>query len=165
MANFNGQLCCKQKHLALRDGYRGYHKKRYLYLPKTATDIYNIIPSPRHLGRALLPRRTSRPHSPSPANTSPCASLGTPPHQLAQSKVAPRGLSLGLCSPLDPKRGMLIRHDVVLVLGVDGLVMCRNVDVVRGQFVAAKLLHEVCVTGTVEVDLGVMGVLVLGAAC
>lgn len=56
---------------------------------------------------------------------------------------------------------MLVRHHVVLVLGVDGLVVRGDVDVVRGQLVAAKLLQEICVAGTVEVDLGVMGVLVL----
>lgn len=56
---------------------------------------------------------------------------------------------------------MLVRHNIVLVLGVDRLMVRGHVNVVRGQLVPAKLLQEICVARTMEVDLGVVGILVL----
>jgi hypothetical protein len=47
---------------------------------------------------------------------------------------------------------MLIRHDIVFVFRVDGLVNRWNVDLVIGELVLAEVLEEVCVAGAVHVD-------------
>lgn len=59
---------------------------------------------------------------------------------------------------------MLVGHDVVLVLGVDGAVLRRDPDVVVREtgVRAAEVLEQVRVPGRVEVDLGVARVFVLG---
>lgn len=64
---------------------------------------------------------------------------------------------------MDAKGGVLVGHNVVLVLGVDGAVLWRHPDVVVGQAAvrAAEVLEEVGVPCGVEVDLGVAGVFVL----
>lgn len=57
--------------------------------------------------------------------------------------------------------GVLVGHDVVLVLRVDGLVVRRDVDVVGREAVPAEGLEEVGVPGPVEVEGGEVGVFVL----
>jgi hypothetical protein len=47
---------------------------------------------------------------------------------------------------------MLIRHDIVFVFRVNGLVDGRNVDLVIGELVLAEILEEVCVAGAVHVN-------------
>lgn len=56
---------------------------------------------------------------------------------------------------------MLVRHDVVLVLRVDGLVVRGHVDVVGGEAVLGEGLEEVGVARAVEVEGGEVGVFVL----
>lgn len=82
-------------------------------------------------------------------------------HQAAQAKVPPGGLPPQLRGLLYAEGGVLVRHDVVLVLGVDGLMVRRDVDVVRGQAVLAEGFEEVGVAGAVEVEGGEVGVFVL----
>ena len=60
---------------------------------------------------------------------------------------------------------MLVGHDVVLVLRVDGLVVRRHVDVVGGEAVLGEGLEEVGVARAVQVEGGEVGVFVLGLAC
>jgi hypothetical protein len=50
---------------------------------------------------------------------------------------------------------VLIRHYVVLILGIDRLVMWRNVDIVVREFVFAEVLKEVGIARPIEVDVGV----------
>lgn len=59
---------------------------------------------------------------------------------------------------------MLVGHDVVLVLRVDGLVVRGHVDVVGGEAVLGEGLEEVGVARAVEVEGGEVGVFVLVAA-
>jgi hypothetical protein len=60
----------------------------------------------------------------------PSRSLARPPsHQLIETEVPPSRLLLGLCGALDPKSRVLVGHDVVFVLGVDGLQVWWDVDV------------------------------------
>jgi hypothetical protein len=64
----------------------------------------------------------------------PARSLPRPSsHQLVQPKIPPRRLPLRLRRALDAKGCVLIGHDIVLVLGIDGLQMRRDVDVLWRQ--------------------------------
>ena len=51
-----------------------------------------------------------------------------PPHQFLQTQVFPGSLSLRLRRSRYPKRSMLIRHNVIFVFWIRGLVVGRNVD-------------------------------------
>ncbi len=53
---------------------------------------------------------------------------------------------------------MLIGDYIVLVLGIEGLVVGRDVDLVVGELVAAEVFEEVGVEGAGEVDVGVGGI-------
>lgn len=79
------------------------------------------------------------------------------PKQLVQPQIPPGGLLLALRRALDAKRGVLVGHHVVLVLGVDGLQVRGDVDVfgreLRGREVG-KLLEEVGVVRVVHVQPG-----------
>jgi hypothetical protein len=76
-------------------------------------------------------------------------------HQLRKSQILPRSLLNLLRRPLDPKCRMLIRHYIVLIFRIDGLVVWRDVYLVVWEFVFAKVFEEVRVPGPVEVDVGV----------
>lgn len=53
---------------------------------------------------------------------------------------------------------MLVRHNVVLVFGVQGLVLGTDEDLIRAGNGAGKVLEQVCVVGLDAVDVGVAGV-------
>jgi hypothetical protein len=53
---------------------------------------------------------------------------------------------------------MLIGHYIVLIFRIDGLVVRRNVDLIIGELVFAKVFEEVGVPGSVEVNVGIGGV-------
>lgn len=111
-------------------------------------------PSPRQpTGRLLA--------AGAPPGAFPDAGGGALAHELAEAEVAPGGLAAGLGGALDAEGGVLVGDDVVLVLGVDGLVLGGDVDVVGRQAVAAELLEQVGVARAVQMDLRVVGVLVL----
>lgn len=103
------------------------------------------------------------------SSTSPAAlpntRLRAATHKLREPMVSPRRLAARLRRPLNSKRSVLVRHDVVLVLRVDGLVLRGDIDVVSRQLVAAELLEQVCVAGAVEMDLGIVAVFVLLNKC
>ena len=56
---------------------------------------------------------------------------------------------------------MLVGNYIILVLRVDGLVFRLHVDLVLGEAVGDKVGEELGVAGAVEVDVGMMCVLVL----
>jgi hypothetical protein len=60
---------------------------------------------------------------------------------------------------------MLIRHYIVLVFRIERLVVRRDVDLVIWQLVFAEVLEEVCVPGSVEVHVSVVGVFGLYGGC
>ncbi len=62
---------------------------------------------------------------------------------------------------------MLIWYHVVLIFGIQGLIVRRDVDIVIWELVFAEVFEEVGVSGAVEVDICVAGVfgLIEGLAC
>jgi hypothetical protein len=80
---------------------------------------------------------TSRTHAGTPACSYACSALGSFPgsssHEFIESKVAPRGLLFSLCCALDAKGGVLVRHDIIFVFGIDGLQVRRDVNVFRRE--------------------------------
>jgi hypothetical protein len=80
----------------------------------------------------------------------------SPSHQVVEPEVAPRRFLLGLCCALDAKRSVLIWNDVILVFGIDGLQVRRNIDVfwreLRGGRVC-KGLEEVGMVRVVHVKV------------
>lgn len=57
---------------------------------------------------------------------------------------------------------MLVRDYIVLVLGVNGLVVRRHIDLIIGELVPAEVLKEIGISRAVEVDVGVVGIFGLG---
>jgi hypothetical protein len=106
-------------------------------------------------GQALVPAASRR------ARLSWCGSLF---HEIAEPQIPPRGLPAALGRLLNAKRGVLVRHHVVLILWVDGLVMRRDVDLVVGQLVLAKVLKQVRVPRPLHVYICITPVLVLSPA-
>jgi hypothetical protein len=53
---------------------------------------------------------------------------------------------------------MLVRYYVVFILWVYGLVMWRDIDLVVGELVPAKIFEEIGVPWRMEVQRGVGGV-------
>ena len=53
---------------------------------------------------------------------------------------------------------MLIRHYIVLIFWVQGLIVRRHVDLVIGKCVAAEVFEEIGMPGGCEVNVGVIGV-------
>lgn len=61
---------------------------------------------------------------------------------------------------------MLLGDDVVLVVGVEGLMAGRDVDIFGGEAGGAgEVFEEVGVVGGVEVDVGVGGIFCLEGGC
>lgn len=127
-------------------------------LPRQPTNTPSTLlpsaPSPSTTAAALPPSRT----------TLPGPRLRPLGHELREPKVAPRRLAAQRRGLLDAERGVLVRHDVVLVLRVDGLVVRGHVDVVGGEAVLGEGLEEVGVARAVEVEGGEVGVFVLVVA-
>lgn len=115
---------------------------------------------------ALLPSTTTRTTGPLPPPAGPaalpCARLGPLGHELREAEVAPRGLAAQRRGLLDAEGGVLVGHDVVLVLRVHGLVVRGHVDVVGREPVLGEGLEEVGVARAVQVERGEVGVFVLG---
>jgi hypothetical protein len=78
---------------------------------------------------------------------------GTAIQQLLQPKLAPRRLPRALRGALDTESGMLLRHDVVLVVGVERLVLWRDVNVLCRQPGPGKVLEQVTVVAAVVVQV------------
>ena len=53
---------------------------------------------------------------------------------------------------------MLVRDYIIFILGVDRLVVGRNVDLIIWKFVFAKVLEKVRISGAIEMDIGMVGV-------
>lgn len=123
----------------------------------------HTLPYRHHLARQplILPP----PPPPHPTTTPTSTARGPrprpPPHQLPQPQVLPRRLPRLLRRLGDAKRRVLVRHHVVLVLGVDGLQVRRDVDVVGGELVLAEIFKQVRVARGVHVHVGEGGVFVL----
>lgn len=134
-------------------------------------DTSHFPPLPR---QPTSPSSTLLPSTPSPSTTTatlPPAGSSLPGprlrplrHELSEPKVAPGRLAAQRRGLLDAKGGVLVGHDVVLVLRVDGLVVRGHVDVVGGEAVLGEGLEEVGVARAVEVEGGEVGVFVLVAA-
>lgn len=117
--------------------------------------------SPRQAAAASLANAHTASAASSLGDALPSPRIRAAAHQLAQSKVAPGRLAARLGGTLDAECGVLLGHDIILVLRVDGLVLRGDVNVVGGQLVAAELLEQVSVAGPVEVNLGMLGVFIL----
>lgn len=109
------------------------------------------------------------PPSPRQPPTSPRNTLTQPPiplqsirrpigHQPRQPQIPPSRFPRFLRCALDPEGRVLVRHDVVFVVRVDGLVLRRDRDFLGGEFDAVEVFEEVGVVGGVEVDVGEGGV-------
>jgi hypothetical protein len=83
-----------------------------------------------------------------------------PARDVLEAQVAPVDLLLALCGALDAESGVLVRHDVVFVFGVERLEMVRDQDVFVGQLVRGlrEVLEEVGVVRRVEVQVRGVGV-------
>jgi hypothetical protein len=79
---------------------------------------------------------------------------------VVEAQVTPVDLLLALGRALDAESRVLVRHDVVLVLGVERLEVLRDQDVVVGQLVRGlrEVLEEVGVVRRMEVEVGCVGV-------
>ena len=75
-------------------------------------------------------------------------------HQLIEPQIPPGRLAGLLRCSLDAKGGVLVRDNVILVVGIDRLVLGRDVDFLRRQFDACKVLEQVGVVRRVHVDVG-----------
>lgn len=82
-------------------------------------------------------------------------------HEAGEAEVLPGRLLAALRGLLDAEGGVLVGHDVVLILGVDGLVVRRHVDVVVGQLILAEVLEEIRVARPLHVYVRVAPVFVL----
>lgn len=80
---------------------------------------------------------------------------------MGEAEVAPGGLAAGLGGAGDAEGGVLVGHDVVLVLGVDGLVVRRHVHLVGRQPVVREVVEEVRVPSALQVYLREVTVFVL----
>ena len=120
--------------------------------------IDRVQPAPRPASPSISPRQ-----GPPRARRRRPVSFWTPLHQLLQPKIPPRRFLHPLRRLLDAKSGVLVRHHVILVLGVDGLVLGFDVDLVVGKPVFAEVLEEVGVARAMHVDVGVGRVFVLKA--
>jgi hypothetical protein len=67
-------------------------------------------------------------------------------HQIRQPQVLPSSLLGLLRSSLNAKRCMLVRHYIVLIFWINGLVMGRHVDFVVRELVFAEIFEEVRVS-------------------
>lgn len=91
------------------------------------------------------------------SGTNTCLTLllrRTGSHQPVQSQIPPRRIAGLLLGALDAKRCVLIRNDIVLVVGVERLVLRRNVDFLGRELDARKVLEQVGVVGGVEMQVG-----------
>lgn len=74
-------------------------------------------------------------------------------HQLSQTEILPCRLLVLLGCALDAKGSVLIRHDVILVFGIDGLMLRGHVDFIVGEPIAAEVLEEVGVVRGAQMDV------------
>jgi len=56
---------------------------------------------------------------------------------------------------------MLIRHNVILILRVDRLVLRFDINLIIGEFILGEILEQVRVPGAMHVDIREGGVLIL----
>jgi len=59
---------------------------------------------------------------------------------------------------LNPERGMLIRHYIVLIVRIDGLVLRRDIDFFGRQFDTSEVLEQISVVGRVQMDVSEAGI-------
>lgn len=106
-------------------------------------------------------RQSGAPSSTPPGGSGAASGSRPPFHEVCKAEILPHGFLGLLGGALDAKGGVLVGHHVILVLRVDGLVLRRDVDVVRGEPVFAKVVKEVGIAGAMHVDVGEAGVFVL----
>lgn len=117
--------------------------------------------TPGALFASTITTSSARLTPPCGAAPPPRARLGALGHELREPEIAPGGLAAQRRGLLDAKGGVLVGHDVVLVLWVHRLVVRGHVDVVGGEAVLGKGLEEVGVARAMQVERGEVGVLVL----
>lgn len=90
-------------------------------------------------------------------STSACLTLltlfwgRTGSHQPVQSQVSPRRLARLLLRSLNAKGSVLIWDYIVLIVGIEWLMLRRDIDLLCGQFDACEVFEQVGVVGGVEV--------------
>lgn len=70
-------------------------------------------------------------------------------HQPVKTKISPRWLARLLLSSLDAKGGVLVWHNIVLVVGIERLMLRRDVDLLGRQFDTGEVLEQIGVVGGV----------------
>lgn len=131
-----------------------------LYLsPNLAPSLPLLSPRQSKPSSSLI--RTAATPTPTPTSHRRRRRRRSPSHEVGQAQVLPGGLAGTLRGLLDAEGGVLVGHDVVLVLGVDGLVVRRHVDLVVREPVPAEVLEQVCVPRPLHVHVRVVAVLAL----
>jgi hypothetical protein len=57
--------------------------------------------------------------------------------------------------PRAKRRGECTYHYIILILRIDRLIVRRYVNLIVGQLVFAEVFKEICVSWTVEVNIGI----------
>jgi hypothetical protein len=57
--------------------------------------------------------------------------------------------------PRGKRRGECTYHYIILVFGIDRLIVRRYVNLIVGQLVFTEVFKEICVSWTVEMDVGI----------
>lgn len=68
-----------------------------------------------------------------------------------QAEILPRRLPRLLLRTLNPKRGMLVRHEIFLVVRIKRLMLRRHEDFFSGELDAREVFEEVGVVRRVHV--------------
>lgn len=68
-----------------------------------------------------------------------------------QAEILPRRLPRLLLRALNPKRGMLVRHEIFLVVRIERLMLRRHEDFFGGELDAREVFEEVGVVRRVHV--------------
>jgi len=53
---------------------------------------------------------------------------------------------------------MLVWNHIILIFWIDGLILGGNVDLIIWELVSAEIIKEICISRTVEVDVGAVRV-------
>ena len=74
-------------------------------------------------------------------------------HETVESEVAPSWLARFLGGTLDPKGGMLIWYNIILIIGVRRLMLRRDVNLLGWKLDASEVLQQVRVVRRVQMDI------------
>lgn len=60
--------------------------------------------------------------------------------------------------PLNAKGRVLVWHDIIFIVGIEWLMLRRDINFLGGQFDACKVLEQMGVVGGVEMEMGKGGI-------